>query len=366
MKRILTIVTVAIMLLSCSSDNYTINGEIENATDQMVYLKTVVDEQLITIDSTMMEGGVFSFTGEIEVPDLYAVDFELQEGRIVMFLDNSNVKITGNVDEIMASTVEGSDSHNIFDKFNTYQQEISKPLMDINLEFQSAAMEENLTPELEEELREKYMEENKKVIEAVKEFVKENNQSVVAAYITLTQLANNLTVEELEGIVKEFPKSIQNSPYVIALNEKVDVDQKTAVGEKFMDFTQPDPDGNMITFSDYTGENYVLLDFWAGWCTPCRRENPHLVEVYNDFNDKGFDIFGVSLDRTEKEWLEAIEDDKLAWTNVSDIKGWENEIAQMYGIQSIPANILISPEGDIVAKNLRAAELREKLNELLN
>lgn len=365
MKRILTIVTAAMLLLSCSSDNYNINGDIEGATDQMVYLKTVVDEQLVTVDSTMMEEGAFSFKGETDVPDLYAIDFELQEGRIVMFLDNSNVSITGNVDEIVESTVEGSESHDVFDEFNTFQQEISEPLMNINLEFQSAAMENKLTPELEQELREKFMKENEKVTKAVKEFVKENSQSVVSAYITLTQLANNLTLEELESIVKKFPEEIQSSPYVIALNEKVGIDRKTAVGEQFMDFTQPDPDGNMVTFSDYTGENYVLIDFWAGWCTPCRRENPHLVELYNDFNDKGFDIFGVSLDRTEKEWLEAIEADGLTWTQVSDISGWENEVAKMYGVQSIPANLLISPEGKIVAKNLRSVEIREKLNELL-
>jgi peroxiredoxin len=251
-------------------------------------------------------------------------------------------------------------------EFNNLQEKLSEGIMDVQFRYQTAAMDGSLTPEIEEALRNEYMAENDKMIDSIKAFTLENSNSVVSAYITLSQLASFLTTEELETIVAGFSEEIQLSPFVIALNEKLEMDKRTAIGQQFIDFTHPDQDGNMITFSTITGKNYILLDFWAGWCTPCRRENPNLVKLYDQFNEKGFDIFGVSLDRDKQEWLDAIDNDDLKWHQVSDVTGWDNPVAKMYGVQSIPANILISPEGIIVGKNLRGAELENKLIEIFN
>lgn len=332
----------------------------------MVTLKTMKDNELISIDSTMMTEGKFEFAGSVDVADIYAIDFKSPEDRLILFLENSDITITGNVDNIMSSEITGSETQDLLVEFNKMQEELSAPLMEVQQKFQAAAMDGSLTPELEEQLRNEFNAENEKMVKAVKEFAMNNTNSVLSAYITLTQLANQLSFEELEGIVSSFPADIQESPFVKALNEKLDTDKLTAVGQPFIDFTHPDADGNMVTFSSVTGENYVLLDFWAGWCTPCRRENPNLVNLYNQYKDKGFDIFGVSLDRRKQEWLDAIKDDNLTWHHVSDVTGWENPVAKMYGVQSIPANLLISPEGKIVAKNLRGEELAAKLAELLN
>lgn len=366
MKRILLIAVAALLLISCSTNNFKIEGNIENATDQMVFLRTMQDSELVTVDSTMMKGGKFTFKGKVEAPDIYAIDFDIQNERIILFLENSKISLTGTADDIMGSTVKGSATHDLLLEFNLLQEELSQNLMEIQYQYQAAVMEGSLTPALDEQLRNEYMAENDRLVQSLKEFALENAHSVVSAYITLTQLANYLNVEELEGIVSKFPKDIQASSFVKSLNEKLSVDKKTEVGQPFMDFTHPNQDGELVKFSSFTGEKYVLLDFWAGWCAPCRRENPHLVKLYDQYKDKGFDIFGVSLDRRRQEWLDAIEADGLKWPQVSDISGWENPVARMYGIQSIPANLLISPEGVIIAKNLRASELETKLAELLN
>jgi len=366
MKKLLVIAAVALTLASCSSKGYKIEANIEGATDQMVVLKGMQDNELIALDSVMMTEGVFQFTGSLDVPDIYAIDFSMPEGRLILFLENSNITITGSIDNIMASEIKGSATQDLFTEFNKIQEEMSMPLMEIQQKFQAAAMDGSLTPELEQELRDQFMAENEKMVAAAKDFVVENNTSVLAAYITLAQLVNQISFEELETIVSSFPKEIQKSPFVITLNEKLDVEKLTAIGQPFIDFTHPDADGNLVTFSSVTGEKYVLIDFWAGWCTPCRRENPNLVNLYKQYSDKGFDIFGVSLDRRKQEWLDAVKDDGLTWTQVSDVSGWENPIAKMYGVQSIPANLLIGPDGKIIAKNLRGEDLANKLAELLD
>ena len=366
MKRLLLISVAALLLMSCSTNQFKIEGNIENATDQMVFLRTMQDNELVTIDSTMMKGGKFNLKGSVEVPDIYAIDFDIQDERIIVFIENSKITVTGTADDIMGSTIKGSATHDLLLDFNLLQEEISQVLMEIQFQYQSAAMDGTLTPVLDEELRKEYMAEKDKMVQSIKEFAINNAHSVVSAYITITQFANELSTDELESIVSKFTKDIQASPFVKSLNEKLNLDKLTAVGEPFIDFIHPNQDGELITFSAFTGENYILLDFWAGWCVPCRRENPHLVKLYNKYHDKGFDIFGVSLDRSREEWLNAIKADGLPWPQVSDITGWENPVAKMYGIQSIPANLLISPEGKIIAKNLGASDLEIKLAEIFN
>lgn len=143
--------------------------------------------------------------------------------------------------------------------------------------------------------------------------------------------------------------------------------QKTGIGQMAPEFAQADTSGNMIRLSSFRGK-YVLLDFWASWCVPCRAENPTVVKAYQQYKDKGFTVLGVSLDKPDARdrWLKAIADDQLTWTQVSDLKFWNNEAAKLYGIQAIPQNYLIDPSGKIVASNLRGEALLDQLKALLD
>ena len=150
-----------------------------------------------------------------------------------------------------------------------------------------------------------------------------------------------------------------------SLYKLLNADKVTALGSEAPNFTQKDPDGKSVSLSDYKGK-YVLVEFWASWCSPCRAESPNLIKQYAAYKDKGFEILGVSVDSDKAKWVEAIKKDGLTWTQVSDLKGWESEARKVYGISGVPANFLVNPEGKIVGAHLVGEALNKKLNELLN
>ena len=191
-----------------------------------------------------------------------------------------------------------------------------------------------------------------------------NNSNVVSAYV-IYRYSYQFNINTLDSITANFDKSIHNSIYYKKLSERVEILKRVDVGQTIVDFTLNDTTGNPVVLSSLKGK-YFLMDFWASWCGPCRRENPNIVSVYNDYKNKGFDIIGISFDNNEAKWKQAIIDDSLSWTQVSDLKGWKCEAGKLYGVRSIPHSILVDPDGVIIAKNLRGEELREKISELLD
>ena len=163
---------------------------------------------------------------------------------------------------------------------------------------------------------------------------------------------------------KNFGPEAQQTPYIALMNAQLDRYAGCAIGAVAPEITGRDTLGNPIKLSDFRGK-YVLLDFWASWCPPCRRENPNVVKAFNEYKDKNFTIVGISLDKDKSKWMKAIADDNLAWTHLSDLKYWDSEIPALYGVRGIPANVLLDPDGVIVAKNITGEDLHKKLKEVI-
>jgi peroxiredoxin len=195
-----------------------------------------------------------------------------------------------------------------------------------------------------------------------KDFILKNGKSVVAPYLVM-RMPYMFNLQELENIEKTLDTSLNRSDYVKELKKRVEVLKAVQPGMTAPEFTLNDTAGKPVTLNSFRGK-VLLVDFWASWCGPCRHENPNVVKAFNEFKDKGFDVLGVSLDDDKGKWIEAIKKDKLTWTHVSDLKGWQNEVSGLYGVMSIPSNFLINSDGKIIATDLRGDDLRAKLTEL--
>ena len=198
-------------------------------------------------------------------------------------------------------------------------------------------------------------------------FLKEHPKSTVGLYVLGEYAGRNINAKKVAPLFAKLPATLKNSAEGKNFKKRIELAERTSIGAYAMNFTQNDTLGKPVSLSSFKGK-YVLLDFWASWCGPCRAENPNVLKNFNEYKDKNFTVLSVSLDQPGKKeaWLNAIHKDGLIWTHVSDLKFWNNAVAKQYGISAIPQNFLIDPTGKIIAKNMRGEELDKKLDELLH
>ncbi len=338
---------------------------------QWVYLTYRAGDVTIN-DSVQLDNGKFKLETKISEPVLASISvrYESKEAnvkpqteRIPVFLEPGALTIVAK-DSLKGATIKGSKAHADYLALGDMQKPYDDMARGLNEQYREYAKTKD------EAGMKKIQDESKIISEEKKEkvlyaFLQKNPASPIALYVLKQYAGWDIDVQKVEPMFASLPAATREWVSGQEFKGLIEAAKKTAVGVFAMDFTQNDTLGNAVSLSSFKGK-YVLIDFWASWCGPCRAENPNLVKAFNNYQQKGFTILGVSLDNPgkEKAWMDAIHKDELTWTQVSDMKGWSNVVAKQYGIRAIPQNFLLDPTGKIIAKNIRGEELNKTLKEL--
>ncbi len=368
MQRYFWVLMIGLLGFACNqtqtseeSTGYELSGTISGAENQLVFIKEYKDGKLQTVDSLTIDSVAhFQFKGEVEVPVVRYI--QVNEERFELFLENSKITVTAKLGELDKAEVKGSKSHDELVAYQKEAQAFTVRMDSLEAQYQVAAEAKKLAEITRlDSVYEAIMSE--KTVFVI-DYVKKHSKSFASPYIVRSELVYSLSLEQLSEIVSSFDAEINKSEYYIFLKDRVEILKKVEIGQDFTDFTQNDSLGKPFSLSSLKGK-VILIDFWASWCGPCRRANPDVVKIYKKYHSKGFEILGVSFDKSRADWIAAVKKDGLTWNHVSDLQGWGNAAGKLYGIMSIPHTVLIDKQGKIVAKNLDKNELDAKVAELV-
>jgi len=370
MKHIFILLLTVLTLISCNSnsDTYTIEGNaigFEDGTKVFVNIITNNNQPKV-IDTLIVNSGAFKGVyPKSELLSINLLQVENTKATVLYFPENSNLKATLYKDSIQSSFIVGSQQNDSYKKFMNQLRKFNKIKSEKSELFKQARREQDgiAAKELQNGIQDISVAENNYKIQ----FVSDNPNSLFSVLL-LTELVSKKEISSADAttIINKYSPKIAATSSSKSLKTMIQAMKKADVGGLAPDFSAPTPDGVQLALNDVLGK-YTIIDFWASWCKPCRRENPNVVKVYKEYHDKGLNIISVSLDKAgqKERWIKAIETDKMNWEHVSNLKGWNEPIAKMYNVRSIPATFLLDENGTIIAKNLRGAALGAKIASLL-
>lgn len=374
MKRaILTAVLLSPVVLFAQGEKpFTIEGTVAQLQKPAkVYLKIRRGDDA-TLDSAAVKDGRFLFKGTINEPVMASLMMEIAEPPsdlprtmkrdvLTLFLDKGTITVNTQ-DSISKADVNGSAANDAYEELNGMLKDVTCQIKALQKEYRQLYMSKD--EEGMKKLEPRFDELEAKEKSITRDYLDKHPGSPIAMYALNEFAGYEINPTEVEPVFKKLDKKIRRSQAGLAFEKRIKAAKRTAVGQPALDFSQAAADGKPISLASLRGK-YVLVDFWASWCGPCRAENPNVVRAYSKYKGKGFEILGVSLDDKKDKWLAAIQADNLSWIHVSDLKGWKNAAAELYSIRAIPQNLLIDPQGVIIAKNLRGEALETKLGEVI-
>ena len=375
MRLLITAFSIAIMGLftACTDggNTYTVTGEAKGFEDQMpIYVLKIVNDQPQPVDTLMIQNE--SFTGTFtpaKVGDIYLMRTDGVPANLLYFPENQDLHVVINKENPGTSTISGNSATEGYYNYVSDVSDINKQMAELNTKASVLMQTHDQDSEEFQVLQKEMMGFQELQSNVAKNHIKNNSNSIFSVILVRNLLqTQQINAEEAEKMISHLTPAIAKHEQTEAIKQLIEANKANLnVGSIAPDFSAKTPEGEELALSDVMKQGkYTLIDFWAAWCGPCRRENPNLVNLYEKYHDKGLEIIGVSLDKTEAEWLGAIEKDKLTWHQISNLNFWDDPIAKQYQIRAIPASFVIDSEGNIVGKDLRGPALHSFIGNLLD
>lgn len=367
MKKYLPLAAILLLAACSEKPGYEITGTVSNAdlNGKYVYLYEYGKPDVLPFDSALVENKAFKFKGTQDESLITTIQFStdvvpMERGKATPFktiftLENGKLTATLDSTSIVTGTPANDAEKSLKDMIAPFYDEMGK----LGADFRSE------DKEIVNAAEKKYEEISDKITKAISNYILAHmDQKMSAKYLYDNRY--RLSEDQQNEILSKADSTFKAQPNIDKLINHLEVLKNVAIGKKFVDFEMADPKGEVHKLSEFVGNGkVVLIDFWASWCPPCRKEMPHLVELYKKYKNKGFDIVGISLDNKPEAWAKGVKDLNITWTQLSDLKGWQNAGAALYGVNSIPHTVLVDKDGTIIAKNIHSDEVETKLQEAL-